>query len=50
MQRPQILKQLQVLAEMDPLDYLLCDAYSDHITVSESYNITNGYVWNSQQL
>jgi hypothetical protein len=37
---------------MDFLDYLLYDAsaYSDHVTASESFNITNGYVRNSQHL
>jgi hypothetical protein len=36
----------------DKLDYVLYDAYSDHITASESFSIINGpwYVRNSQHL
>jgi hypothetical protein len=38
--------------QMDSLDYLLYDAYNNHITpmitASESFSITNGYVRNLQ--
>jgi hypothetical protein len=35
---------------MNSSDYFLYDAYSNHITASESFSITNGYVRNSQHL
>jgi hypothetical protein len=35
---------------MNSLDYLLYDAYSDHITASKSLSITNGFIRNSQHL
>jgi hypothetical protein len=47
-QQPQRSKKL--LDQMDFLDYLLYDVYSDHVTASESFVITNGYIWNSQHL
>ena len=43
-QRPQKSKLEHLLAQMDPWDYLLYDAYTDHITASESFSITNGYM------
>jgi hypothetical protein len=47
-QQPQ--RSIKLLAQMDFLDYLLYDAYSNHITASECFSITNGYVRNSQNL
>jgi hypothetical protein len=38
------------LAQMDPLDYPLYDAYSNHVTASESFSITSGYGRNLQNL
>ncbi len=38
------------LALMDPLDYPLYDAYSNHVTASESFSITSGYGRNLQNL
>jgi hypothetical protein len=35
---------------MDFLDYLLYDTYSNHVTASESFTITNGYIRISQHL
>jgi hypothetical protein len=35
---------------MDFFNYLLYDAYSHHITASERFSITNGYVRKSQHL
>jgi hypothetical protein len=40
MQQPEGSKKL--LAKIDFLDYLLYDAYSNHVTASESFSIMNG--------
>jgi hypothetical protein len=40
----------QILAQMNFVDYLLYDAYSNHVIVSESFSITSGYIKNSQYL
>jgi hypothetical protein len=47
-QLPQRSKYL--LAQMNFVDYLHYDTYRDHITASESFSITNGYLQNSQHL
>jgi hypothetical protein len=44
LQQPQRSKYL--FAQMDFLDCLLYDAYSYHVTASESFSITNGYIRN----
>jgi hypothetical protein len=44
LQWPQKYKKL--FAQMDFLEYLLCDAYSYHITALERFSITNGYIRN----
>jgi hypothetical protein len=44
MQQPVRLKHL--LAKLVSLDYILYDAYSNHIIASESSSITNVYVRN----
>jgi hypothetical protein len=39
-----------LLAQTIFIDYLLYDTYSNHITASESFSITHGYIRNSQPL